>query len=282
MIKALIIGGGFGSLYKELYEQNGHFVQVVDVNPALANFTSIDDALESNNWWDAVHICTPNFLHQPHYERVKSHAGIVFVEKPGFEDSTAWQGAIENESCRLVMVKNNLYRRGLFNQFQGKPVNVHWKTRNRVPHPGSWFTTKKLAFGGVSRDIVPHLLCFYMKLNPNWRTTEIVDVCSKQNYTLDDVADTDYGLVDLSGQYDVDDECWIKFADGSVIHAAWKTNLPDDISVRSAGQFRDIGLCPEECYWAMIEDAIANYNNEEFWNEQREMDLWIHQVMEQL
>ena len=34
---------------------------------------------------------------------------------------------------------------------------------------GSWFTTRKLAFGGVSRDLMPHLLSLYVAMNPHWR-----------------------------------------------------------------------------------------------------------------
>ena len=39
---------------------------------------------------------------------------------------------------------------------------------------------------------------------------------------------------------------------------------------------------PEEAYRAMIENAVNNLNNNEFWTEQLAQDLWIHRQIENL
>ena len=43
----------------------------------------------------------------------------------------------------------------------------------------------------------------------------------------------------------------------------------------------NLGLCPEIAYKQMIETAIANLNNKDFWNTQLEQDLWIHKMIDQ-
>ena len=44
----------------------------------------------------------------------------------------------------------------------------------------------------------------------------------------------------------------------------------------------ELGWCPEEAYHNMIVDAITNEDNQEFWQNQLEIDLWIHSRIENL
>ena len=68
--------------------------------------------------------------------------------------------------------------------------------------------------------------------------------------------------------------------------ANWKDNIADDvyISFETANNTAKfvLGLCPEEAYKAMIENAVTNLNNNEFWKEQLQQDLWIHKQIENL
>jgi hypothetical protein len=56
----------------------------------------------------------------------------------------------------------------------------------------------------------------------------------------------------------------------------------DDIAVYCDGNRFGLGLCPEEAYERMIKTAHSNLTNDNFWNEQKEMDLWIHKQLETL
>jgi hypothetical protein len=44
----------------------------------------------------------------------------------------------------------------------------------------------------------------------------------------------------------------------------------------------ELGWCPEDAYANMIQDAVDNRDNNEFWNNQFNIDLWIHKRIENL
>jgi hypothetical protein len=68
--------------------------------------------------------------------------------------------------------------------------------------------------------------------------------------------------------------------------ANWKDDLADDVYISfettNSAVKHVLGLCPESAYQAMIENAVNNLNNNEFWSEQLAQDLWIHQQLEKL
>ena len=41
----------------------------------------------------------------------------------------------------------------------------------------------------------------------------------------------------------------------------------------------ELGLCPEDAYKRMIETAISNIANKEFWANELKQDLWIHEMI---
>jgi hypothetical protein len=41
----------------------------------------------------------------------------------------------------------------------------------------------------------------------------------------------------------------------------------------------ELGLCPESAYAAMIQDVFNNINHEEFWNQHKQYDVWIHNLI---
>jgi hypothetical protein len=71
-----------------------------------------------------------------------------------------------------------------------------------------------------------------------------------------------------------------------ILIANWKDNIADDVYISfettaNTAKFV-LGLCPEEAYQAMIENAVANLNNDMFWKKQLQQDLWIHRQIENL
>lgn len=279
---------GIGKLYRDIFASLGADIVTVDLN-GTADYTSVHAAIEAHGAFDTVNICTPNFTHEQIARAVAPHARIVFVEKPGVKDAASWAALVEQfPNTRIMMVKNNQYRDNI-PQLQeyaalSSEIQLNWINNNRVPSPGTWFTTKSLAYGGVSRDLMPHLLSIMIALEPNWNTALKVRSYSKTRYTLKDLADTDYGTVDADGIYDVDDYATLEYISPSgvdfVLTADWKSTTDDNRSIwlNNAGTF-ELGLCPESAYRKMIETAIAAVDDEEFWQTQLEQDFWIHAQM---
>lgn len=294
MAKALIIGLGFGqAVYKPVLIELGYEVITVDMDTSKgADFSNLDDAIRVHSKFDTVNICTPNFTHIKLARKVAALSKIVFVEKPGVANSEAWkQLCFDYPQTRFMMVKNNQYRD--LKQFklladQSHTVRVVWNNKNRIPNPGSWFTTKELAYGGVSRDLIPHMLSYYVALTDYTKGNKLY-ATAVQRHTLDTIDSTDYGVVNKNGVYDVDDFCEFEFKNGDttwILTANWKDNKEDDVYIsfdmkNSAAKYI-LGLCPEEAYRDMIGKAVNNLNNDEFWKEQLQQDLWIHKQIENL
>jgi predicted dehydrogenase len=284
-MKSLIVGMGIGKLYRDIFASMGADIVTVDLN-GTADYTSVHAAIDAHGAFDTVNICTPNFTHEQIARAVAPHARIVFVEKPGVKDADSWAALVEQyPNTRIMMVKNNQYRDNIeelqTHAATASEIQLNWINNNRVPSPGTWFTTKSLAYGGVSRDLLPHLLSIMIALEPNWRIALNVYRNSKKRYTLKDVANTDYGTVNVNGIYDVDDYATLQYITPSgvdfTLTADWKSSTPDNRSIwiKKSGTF-ELGLCPESAYKKMIETAIAAVDDDEFWQTQLEQDFWIH------
>ena len=291
--RSLVIGMGIGQLYKTVLEKLGHEVTTVDNDITKgANFPTVESAIIGYGPFDTVHICTPNFTHAKIARQVASHAKIVFIEKPGVSTSTVWCNLIlENPNTRFMMVKNNMWRSNIAElqalASKAKTVNIRWIRKNCIPNPGSWFTTRELAFGGVSRDLMPHLLSLYIALNPEWRTEPVNGKGAQMMWNLEDIESTEYGVVNPNGTYNVDDVCHIDFGNKWGCQANWRSMETEDSSIQFIMQDNSIevfelGWCPEEAYLNMIKDAIDNYTNIQFWDEQLSQDIFIHQKVETL
>jgi predicted dehydrogenase len=290
--RSLIIGMGIGQLYLNVLTNLGHEVITVDTDVKKnADFLTVNAAINAYGCFDTVHICTPNFTHFDLAYRVAKHAGIVFIEKPGVANSEEWNALItEFPQTRFMMVKNNMWRSNI-NELREQAknagtVDLVWLNRDRVPNPGTWFTTKELAYGGVSRDLMPHLLSLYIALNTEWRTTRFMGLTVNTNWLLEDLTQTDYGVVKADGTYDVDDECKLRYGHKWNLNANWRTN---DIEWRkiifsklgNTTEF-ELGLCPEDAYQAMISEAVAKIKDDAFWALQNEIDIWIHEQIQRL
>lgn len=293
-IKALVIGMGIGSLYQKILQELEYEVFTVDVDPTTnSDFLSVDAALENHGSFDLAFICTPNYTHEPIARKLVDRSRIIFIEKPGFQFSANWASFAEEYSHqRFMMVKNNQWRDdfgSLINLAKtSKKIEISWINRDRIPKPGSWFTDKKKAWGGVSRDLLPHLLSIFAELNPAFQDScKILKKTSRQRWKLSDIESSDYGQVDLNGVYNVDDVIslflWVTNKHVT-IHADWRSLTNDHIGViffTNKGNFPcELGLCPEQAYKNMIVAAVTNYDNTNFWQKQLRQDLWIHQMVE--
>ena len=291
--RSLVVGMGIGNLYKDVLTKLGHTVVTVDQDTSKdADFDSVDKALLVHGLFDTAHICTPNFTHFEIAARVAPHSKIVFIEKPGVATSDTWTKLVtEFKQTRFIMVKNNMWRSNIAElaklASQAKTVKIRWIRKNCIPSPGSWFTTKKLAFGGVSRDLMPHLLSLYVAMNPQWRADKVNGTTTLAAWKLEDIDSTDYGTVNPKGTYDVDDVCVINFTDKWTCAANWRSMSTEDSSIEfvmpdnSVERF-ELGWCPEEAYHNMIVDAVTNIDNYEFWLKQFDIDIWIHERIETL
>jgi predicted dehydrogenase len=291
---SLVVGMGIGQLYYDVLMSMGHNVITVDANPEKnADFVSIETLLSSDvGVFDTVHICTPNYTHSTIATQLMPYAKIMFIEKPGVQNSSTWAKLIDNDTTRVMLVKNNMWRDNI-NELvnlasMAKEIRFNWINKNRIPHPGSWFTTKSLSFGGVSRDLMPHLLS--LKLALCKVTSSLTYMKSERNWELSDIESTDYGTVNKSGTYDVDDHAEIEYSSAGKIWkltADWASKTEDCRNIEfvmpdNTIVVEDLGLCPESAYRDMIIDCIANVNNDEFWREQNKTDYLIHSILENM
>jgi predicted dehydrogenase len=290
-MKSLIVGMGIGNLYHAVLTDLGHEIITVDADPAKnADYKDVKSALKDHKHFDTAHICTPNFTHRDLAEEVAPQTSIVFVEKPGFNTAEDWQITCEGfPNTRFMMVKNNMWRdniKDLARQAHGnKRIELLWHNKNRIPSPGSWFTTKKLAFGGVSRDLMPHLLSFLVAFEPDvLKTKSRMISYMNQAHDLKNIKDTEYGVVNSKGTLDVDTESRIAYYINGrhyYLSADWKNDQKDDRAIHfSKTNVYEFGLCPESAYLAMIRDAIKHKDDDRFWKRQLKIDLWIHKQIE--
>ncbi len=292
-MKSLVVGMGIGQLYKSVLTQLGYEVCTVDTDiNKNADFPSIEPAILLHGSFDTVHICTPNFTHLELAVKLAPISKIVFIEKPGLINRNEWAKLCKRfPRTRFMMVKNNMWRDNIAELQEkakvAKNVDIEWIRKNCIPSPGSWFTTRKLAFGGVSRDLMPHLLSLYIALHPDWRIEKVNGESSIQSWLLKDIESTEYGTVNPNGTYDVDDQCHIGFGSKWTCRANWRSMTVERSAITFINQDNikdvfELGWCPEEAYLNMIKDAVENLNNDEYWKVQLEIDLWIHERIEKL
>ena len=295
--RSLIIGMGIGQLYKDVLTKLGHEIVTVDQDVSKnADFDSVDKALLVHGLFDTAHICTPNFTHFEIAAKVAPHSKIVFIEKPGVANSSTWQKLVETfTQTRFMMVKNNMWRDNIaeMKEYASKStyISIQWCNKDRIPSPGSWFTNKELAFGGVSRDLMPHLLSLYIAMNPDWKNSQLLSKNKSQQWTLNELANTDYGTIDRNGIYNVDDMARLELSSSSTcpveMLTEWRTLTHESRFIRFTLPNRELkiielGLCPEYAYQSMIKDAVENINNAKFWLDQFAIDMWIHEQVENL
>lgn len=268
-MKALLAGfGGIGAnvYYPEL-QKLGYEIDILDEKTPNATFKN---HTEIQTGYDLAVVSTPNFTHGP-IAKALAQGGTrnIWIEKPGLQTAKEWWSLCSAyKSTKFHLVKNNLFRLHygetleLAKSKELIGIDINWISGNRIPNPGTWFTTKNKAFGGVSRDLMPHLYCFAVKILGQMTTASIgFRYQADQRWDLKSITSTDYGVVNPKGIYDVDDHAT---AIGSIddisvkLHASWKSGY-DKQSITLF--FKDgttyeweFGLCPAEAYGLMLQD----------------------------
>jgi len=285
-MRALVVGLGIGNLYKDILDNLGIDTVTVDKDPLKkANFINLDEAIQEYEHFDLSFVCTPNYTHQLIAERVAENSDIILVEKPGFIDAESWMKFItDHNSTRAMMIKNNMWRDNIetLKQYasESTSVNISWIRKDCVPNPGGWFTNKDLAYGGVSRDLMPHLLSLYVAINPEWEDSKIIFRTFEQHWRLEDITSTEYGQVYTDGEYNVDDCCIIDLDNNFHLVSNWRSLDTEKSNIEFYKNQRmfhaeELGWCPGSAYERMIVTALENKNNHEFWKQQASQDSWI-------
>ena len=286
----VIVGLGIGKLYVDVCKSIGWNVITVDFNKSLnPDFIRIEDALR-NVQVDMGIICTPNFTHQPIATTMaKCNVPRIVVEKPGFANLWEWMSFYKTfPQTKLFMVKNNQYR-DILNSIPRENINkiqLFWANKNRIPGAGSWFTNETLAFGGVSRDLMPHLLSAAQILCNE--PLHVISAIHHQQYDMESVAnDSSYGNFQENGIYDVDDCACIEAKTDSIsiqCIATWKFDIDADIikwKIHTTDGILDLemGLCPESAYESMLLDYMSA--DSDTYAKHQIYDFEIHQILEE-
>lgn len=178
-----IIGGGWIAEYAHipqlLKNNNVKLVAVMDNDSERAKYLGerylipyICSSLEElfNCELDGVIISTPNYTHYTYTcEALKRGIGVL-CEKP-----VALSISGMNEIVRICTEKNTVYVPGFVNRWRQDiqmlkcviekgelgdiiSIDAGWLRKAGVPRPGTWFTSKKYAGGGVLTDLGSHIL----------------------------------------------------------------------------------------------------------------------------
>ena len=299
--KAVLVGyGGIGeNVYYPQLKRLGYDIEVVD---PLRNYCykTVND-IPKDKEYDVAIVCCPNTHHLNAVLELTDVCKTILVEKPGLANTAAWNRTVHRfPDHTILLVKNNLYRKNievygsLIDLDTVSKIEINWLNNDRIPNPGSWFTDKSQAFGGVTHDLFPHLYCFMFALLPfNQFQHVIPTVFSMQRWDLNSIGDTDYGVVVEDGVYDVCDYAEAHYlvpTDNEplpvTLRASWKEGYDDQaihIHYKNGGELRlEFGLCPDYAYGDMIDAAVNNKfmgEKRQTWIEQ-DLDQWIHAHLE--
>jgi predicted dehydrogenase len=304
MSKAIVLG--LGGISKNVYvpqlEKLGLEVETVDPNPDTnATYAEVTDIPQENEY-DLAVVCTPNAYHLGGVLNIGHVCKRILVEKPGFANLDAWNRVQDRlmPEHDVIMVKNNMYReeavmlRKECDLQTITKVEITWFNEDRIPNPGSWFTDKRWAFGGVTYDLFPHLYTYMTILFPIQLLSDCKPITfSEQRWNLENIGDeTDYGKVNKDGVYDVCDYAEAHYmvprAPDSddfipvILRASWKEGH-DDQSIRIYKEdgtvFKwEFGLCPDEVYGTMIASILAQSDASKQYHEF--VDCWMHEQLE--
>lgn len=290
-----IVGLGIGSLYVKVADRLGYNIITVDPNTDLeADYTDISE-LPTDLRFDMAIVCTPNYLHETIAKALVTHTDRIVIEKPGFESLERWQEFQKQHRTKIFMVKNNMYRTVFYDTVWDardysdiKNIKITWVNQDRVPGAGSWFTNKELAYGGVSRDLMPHALSVAQAIlrKPSINTEYVA--YHEQAYSLKDIVTTKWGKGNPNGVYNVDDRAYFsatvdginiecatawKYSDIQKDHVEWQVELKSGVKISYTA-----GLCPEDAYVDML-DAYMLMTDKKY-QDYVEYDYVIHDIID--
>lgn len=273
MPRAVVVGLGMGQQYVQWFEQLGYTVTTVDTDPSKQADHS-DFEFIFDDWYrqNIIYIGTPNFTHEPIARQLASHAEILLVEKPGFKSYSNWMRFVSDfPRTGIMMVKNNQYRpeTELWREMADRSdrVNVVWERADGIPS-SPWFVNPKQSYGGVSRDLMPHMLSYFTNFADYSHSREV----SRRKEDLVGVGVDTYCILEYTAANDKK-TAWTLITN-------WQTDEYDSAHIEFVidghSHIYDLGAwCPSEPYLDMIRTCVKNIDNNKFWNEQYAQDIWI-------
>ncbi len=211
--------------------------------PADRCYESYEEMLKAGGF-DAVDICTPNYLHSTIAVAALDAGYHVFCEKPdavSVAESLKMKEAAEKSGKTLMIMRNNRYNNYsvFLKKFiaDGKMGEIYtarcgWRRRRGIPGKGGWFTTKALSGGGPLIDLGVHMidLAIWLMGNP---TPVAVSGCTYCKFadseTQADSVHAGYGEKMEDGTFDVEDLAmgFIRFDNGACmqIEFSWASNI---------------------------------------------------------
>lgn len=266
----LVVGLGIGKLYKSILSE--YNVDTLDIDTNLnPTYTSIK---QISKIYDLIIICTPNYTHESVYLELRDKGKKFLIEKPGFSSYENWQ-----RYDNIYLVKNNMYRdiypeiKKCISENEIGDVTISWTNSNRIPNPGSWFTDNEKSYGGVSADLMPHLMSIYASISSELNSPIYKE--KTQYHSLKSLESSDYGLINHHGIYNVDDYNYYVICDSNRNYnliADWKSDLESFIGVQVNDIIFDFGLCPEPEYLKMVNDILFETNL----IDHKKIDKFIH------
>lgn len=275
-MKALVVGLGMGQQYVTWFKELGYDCITVDTDPKkMATYTSIEQALE-NKRYRFVYVGTPNHTHEAIARQCANHCDILLIEKPGFKCEDAWRRFISDyPTVRIMMVKNNQYRSETADWSKladiSCRIDISWVRKQGIPQ-SAWFTNNQQSYGGVSRDLMPHLLSYFTLLS-DYKNSQVI-----------------FRQLNDPANIGTDTEAYLEIQQKKQIwrfRADWQSTRYNDHSLvfrhRTKSYHIDLGeLCPADPYKRMIQTANNEYTTDKFWQEQLRQDAFIHNIMERL
>jgi predicted dehydrogenase len=297
----VIVGLGIGSVHLEQAIKLNLFDNIITIdndpskNPTYSDI-GFNQFLESqeNPHFNMVIICLPNFLHRRYIDLLAPYSEVIIVEKPGLSSVEEWNTVLEEfPDTRIVMAKNNMFRNTIerWREEYNKSsiINCIWLNKNRVPFPGGWFTNKEKAWGGVSYDLLPHLIHIAISAGSG-KISDPIYSTRFQKWNMADVQDTEYGVVNQNNPiYNVDDHCRISFmVDDKKINcvAAWKSDRieNDKAEIQFIQEEHNIiieqGLCPNAAYGRQMQ-FFLNMTEEQY-KVQVQLDKFVLNCIENI
>jgi len=178
----------------------------------VKNYYNNPEHLINDDNVNAIVISTPNSTHYTLSEKALLAGKHVLCEKP-----IAFSSAEVDNLIRILKKTNTIFLPAFVNRFRNDvqcvkdildknligeiiSINAQWIRRAGVPRPGSWFTQKDKAGGGVLMDLGPHIIDIilmyikfeklnsaqlyckydydkYPQLNANWYSDNIIGHC---------------------------------------------------------------------------------------------------------
>jgi predicted dehydrogenase len=201
--------------------------------------------LVSDETLDIISIATPNFLHHPIAVAALNAGKHVFCEKPLAVNANQALEMVNSakHNNRILEVAFN-YRRRQDIAFARDMVlsgklgrvyhsRVSWKRRSGIPGLTSWFTSAKMAGGGATIDLGPHLLDSLLHMLGEPKVSSVSAVMHGE------LGRAGYGAMDRAmqmsgntGVFEVEDLCSaiLRMEDGSsvALEITWASHAQDD------------------------------------------------------